>query len=125
MQDAPRGAMHVDNANQFFGVLAARGREPRLGNTTGTWQFDVDSVGTWTVKVDRGALSVASGQPAEKPNARLELTEAELVHLANGEGHENPLTGLLRGTIRVGGDVPFAQRLFSILPMPDDWKDVR
>ena len=125
MQDAPRGVMHVDNANQFFGVLAARGREPRLGNTTGTWQFDVDNVGTWTVKVDRGALSVASGQPAGKANARLELSEAELVHLANGEGHENPLTGLLRGTIRVCGDVPFAQRLFSILPMPEDWKDAR
>jgi hypothetical protein len=117
--------MHVDNANQFFGAVASRGREPRLGNSTGTWQFDVDGVGTWTVKVDNGSLSVAAGQPPEPPTAQVALTEAELVRLANGENHENPLTGLLRGELRVGGDIPFAQRLFSILPLPDDWKEAR
>jgi SCP-2 sterol transfer family len=125
MQDAPRLRMQIENASQFFGALAARGREPRLGSSVGTWQFDVDDVGTWTVKVDRGAMSVATGAPAESPTARVKMSEAELVHLANGDAHENPLTGLLRGAIRVAGDVPFAQRLFAILPLPDDWKEVR
>jgi SCP-2 sterol transfer family len=117
--------MHVDNASQFFGALAARGREPRLADSTGTWQFDVDGVGTWTVKVDRGALTVVNGEPSESPTAHLELSEAELVRLANGDAHENPLTGLLRGVIRVDGEIPFAQRLFAILPMPEDWKEAR
>jgi len=117
--------MQIDNAGQFFGALAARGREPRLGNTTGTWQFDVDGAGTWTVKVDQGSLSVAQGEAPESPTARLELSEAELVRLANGEAHENPLTGLLRGVIHVGGDLAFAQKLFAILPAPDDWKEAR
>ncbi len=125
MQDATRGRMQIDSANQFFGAVAARGREPRLGNSTGTWQFDVDGLGTWTVKVDRGALSVATGKPAETPTACVQMSEAELVHLANGENHENPLTALLRGALRVGGDIPFAQRLFTILPLPDDWKEAR
>jgi hypothetical protein len=117
--------MQIDNASQFFGALASRGREPRLDDATGTWQFDVDGVGTWTVKVDRGALTVVNGQPTETPTAHLELSEAELVRLANGESHENPLTALLRGVIHVGGAIPFAQRLFAILPMPDDWKEAR
>ncbi len=117
--------MHIDNANQFFGVLSARGREPRLGNTTGTWQFDVDGAGTWTVKVDQGSLSVASGQPSASPTARLNLSEAELLRLADSESHENPLTGLLRGAIRVDGDLGFAQRLLAIMPLPDDWKEAR
>jgi hypothetical protein len=125
MQDAPRRRMQIENATQFFGALAARGREPRLGSTTGTWQFDVDGVGTWTVKVDQGSVNVASGQSAETPTAQVKMSEAELVHLANGENHENPITGLLRGAIQIAGDIPFAQRLFTILPMPDDWKEVR
>jgi SCP-2 sterol transfer family len=127
MQDAPRGRMQmqIENANQFFGALAARGRDARLGDSTGTWQFDVDGIGTWTVKVDHGAFSVAQGQPPEPPTSLVQLSEAELVHLANGESHENPLTGLLRGAIHVGGDVPFAQRLMAILPLPDDWKEAR
>lgn len=117
--------MQIDNANQFFGALATRGREPRLGNATGTWQFDVEGAGTWTVKVDHGALSVASGQPSVPATARLNLSEAELLRLADSGSHENPLTGLLRGAIRVAGDLGFAQRLLAIMPLPDDWKEAR
>ena len=77
---------HADRQRrQFFGALAARGQEPRLGNATGTWQFDVEGAGTWTVRVDQGALSVASGQPSGSPTARLNLSEAELVRLADLE----------------------------------------
>jgi hypothetical protein len=114
--------MHIENANQFFEALAARGREPRLGNATGTWEFDVDGAGTWTIKADEGTLSVTRGRPAENPTARLELSEAELVRLAGGESHENPLTGLLRGAVHVTGDLAFAQRLLSFMPLPADWK---
>jgi SCP-2 sterol transfer family len=117
--------MQIENASQFFGALAARGREPRLGNSAGSWQFEVDGAGTWTVKIDQGAVSVSSGESPETPTASLAMSEAEFVHLANGESHENPLTGLLRGVIHVGGDIPFAQRLFAILPMPEDWKEAR
>jgi hypothetical protein len=117
--------MHNGNAREFFGTVASRGREPRLAEATGTWQFDVDGAGTWSVKVDHGALSVVEGRPPDAPTARLQLTEAELVRLANGDGHENALTGLLRGVVHVGGDLRFAQKLFSIMPVPDDWRDVR
>jgi putative sterol carrier protein len=117
--------MQIENANQFFGALAARGREPRLGNASGTWQFDVDGAGTWTVKVDNGSLSVAAGQPPDPPTARLMMSEAELVRLADGDAHENPLTGLMRGAVHVTGDLGFAQRLLSIMPLPEDWKEAR
>jgi len=117
--------MQIENANQFFGALAARGREPRLGSATGTWEFDVDGVGTWTVKADQGTLSVANGQPPESPTARVHMSEAELVRLAAGDDHENPLTGLLRGAIQVDGDLAFAQRLLAFLPLPSDWKEAR
>jgi hypothetical protein len=117
--------MHIDNANQFFGALAARGREPRLGNASGTWQFDVDGAGTWTVKADNGSLTVASGPAAEGATACLNMSEAELLRLADSDTHENPLTGLLRGAIHLDGDLGFAQRLLAIMPLPEDWKEAR
>src|SRR3974390_551548 len=114
---------NVDSANQFFRAVASRGNEPRLADSTGTWQFDVDGVGTWTIDVENGSLSVAAGPPAEPPTVCVGLSEAELVHLANGEDHENPLTGVLRGDIRIAGNLRFARQLYSILPVPDDWED--
>jgi predicted secreted protein len=113
--------MHVDNAPQFFGALATRGRELNLGKATGTWQFDVEGAGTWTVKADQGSLTVANGA-SENPTAQLFMSEAELLRLADVETHENPLTGLLRGAIHLKGDLAFAQRLLAIMPLPDDTK---
>jgi putative sterol carrier protein len=121
----PAGRMQIENAREFFGTLAAHGHDPRLVHASGTWQFDVDGAGTWTIKVDKGALTVAEGPPPEGPTARLNMSEAELVRLADGEGHENPLSGMLRGAIRVYGDLAFAQRLLAIMPVPDDWKEAR
>jgi hypothetical protein len=117
--------MQIGNARDFFRTLATRGREPRLGSITGTWQFDIDGAGTWTVKVDHGTFSVSDGKAAEAPTTRLEMSEAQLVRLANGESHENTQTGLLRGVVRVGGELAFAQKLAAILPMPEDWKEAR
>jgi putative sterol carrier protein len=121
----PRRRMQIENAREFFGTLAAHSHEPRLVNASGSWQFDVDGAGTWTVKVDKGSLTVAEGTAPEGPTARLSMSEAELVRLADGEGHENPLSAMLRGAIHVYGDLAFAQRLLAIMPVPDDWKEAR
>lgn len=92
----------------------------------GTWEFDIDDVGTWTVAVDHGALSVThktrtrTADGARTPTTRLRLGEDELVRLARGDRHENLFTGVIRGAIVVEGQVAFAQRLQTILPLPDE-----
>jgi hypothetical protein len=53
------------------------------------------------------------------------MSEAELIRLADGDANENPLTGLLRGAVQLTGDLGFAQRLLSIMPLPEDWKEAR
>jgi hypothetical protein len=116
--------MHIGTAREFFGMLASRGHDPRVVGCSGTWQFDVDGVGTWQLSVDHGAFSVEQGTP-RAATTEIKLSEAELVRLANGDGHENLQTALLRGGLRLGGDFRFGQRLQSILPVPDDWRNVQ
>jgi len=57
---------------------------------------------------------------ARAPTTRLRLGEDELVRLARGDRHENLFTGLIRGAIVIEGELAFAQRLQTILPLPDE-----
>ena len=117
--------MPVENARVCFEALARRGHEPRLADAVGTWEFDIQDVGTWTVAVDHGALSVTDNRTrtadgARAPTTRLRLGEDELVRLARGDRHENLFTGVIRGAIVIDGELAFAQRLQTILPLPDE-----
>jgi len=117
--------MPVENARVCFEALARRGHEPRLADAVGTWEFDIQDVGTWTVAVDHGALSVTdtrtrTADGARAPTTRLRLGEDELVRLARGDRHENLFTGVIRGAIVIEGELAFAQRLQTILPLPDE-----
>lgn len=120
--------MPVGKARDCFEALGRRGYGPGLADVVGTWEFDVEDVGTWTVAVDHGALRVTDGADPRPmtdsaiPTARLRLSEEALVRLARGERHENLFTGVIRGAIVVEGDVAFAQRLQAILPLQDDQK---
>jgi hypothetical protein len=113
--------MHIGTARDFFGTLASRGHDPRLVDVSGVWQFDVDGAGTWQLKVDHGAFTVEEGTRGT-PTSGVRISEPELVKLANGEGHENLQTALLRGVIRVNGDFRFAQKLWAIVPVPEEWR---
>jgi hypothetical protein len=112
--------MQIRDAREYFEALKARDREPRLRNVVGTWQIDVDKVGTWSIEVDRGVLRVTEGS-SSAPKARLRFEEPAFVRLANGEGHENLITALLRNAIAgFEGDVAFAQKLQALLPLPEE-----
>jgi hypothetical protein len=118
--------MPVGSAPAFFAALAARVHEPRLADATGTWEFDIEGVGTWTVAVDHGALSVADGtrppstEGASGPRTRFRMREDELLRLLSGDGHENLFMGVIRGAIVIEGALAFGQRLQAILPLEDE-----
>lgn len=114
--------MPIENARGFFEALAARGRDERLADAVGAWEFDIEDAGTWTVTVDHGALRVARGRgttEAERRTTRIHLREDELVRLARGDGHDNVFSALIRGAVVVHGELAFAQRLQSILPLAE------
>ena len=118
--------MRVGNAADCFEALARRGYEPRLADAVGTWEFNIEDVGTWTVAVNHGELRVTADMQTRPvdgggvPTTRFRLREDELVRLARGDRHENLFTGVIRGAILVEGQMAFAQRLQTILPLPDE-----
>jgi hypothetical protein len=118
---ARKQGMELTKANQYFDVLAARGRDSRLAEAVGTVQFDVDGVGIWSVVVDHGTIKVKPG-PIEEPTLRLQISEEEFVRLARADSKENLLTALLRGAVKAHGDLRFGQKMQAILPLPDEWE---
>jgi hypothetical protein len=123
---APVSHMPAAQTRALFEALARRAHEPRLSDVVGIWEFHVEHAGTWTVTVDHGALRVSSDADprpptgSRSPTTRLRLSEDEFVRLARGDRHENLFTGVIRGAIVVEGDVAFAQRLQTILPLQDE-----
>ena len=122
----PSNIMPVASARAFFDALAGRAHEPGLADAVGTWEFEIEGVGTWTVTVNHGALNVSSGAPPQSGDAtrprwtRFRMREDELRRLVRGDGHENLFTGVIRGAIVVEGELAFAQRLQALLPLPDE-----
>jgi ubiquinone biosynthesis protein UbiJ len=113
--------MNIEKAADVFAILAEHGRDAGLHRVSATWQFDVKGAGTWALRADQGALEVVDG-PADQPAVRVELSEPELLRIARGDEHENLMTALLRGAIRMEGDLRVAQRLQAILPIPEKWR---
>lgn len=112
--------MPIDSPRAYFEAIAARATEPWLHDAVGCWELDVDRAGSWTIHVDHGALRVVEG-PDVAPTVRIRVDEPEFLRLARGEDHENLITALLRGEILAyEGDLTFAQKLTSILPLPTD-----
>jgi putative sterol carrier protein len=113
--------MEISKAEDFFDLLVREGRHPRFSADEGVWEFQLEGADTWTVAVKAGEFKVTKG-PAKNPTTRLKLTESELVRIARGDGHENFLTALLRGALKLEGDFRFAQKLQTVLPLPDEWR---
>jgi hypothetical protein len=112
--------MPIDSPKAYFQAIAARAKEPWLHDAVGCWEIDIDGAGSWTIHVDHGALRVVDG-PHAAPTVRIRVDEPEFVRLARGDDHENLITALLRGEILAyEGDLTFAQKLGSILPLPAD-----
>ena len=125
MHDA--APMQIGNAREFFGTVASRGREPRLADGVGNVAIRRGRRGTWTVKVDRGALHRHGRAPAGSPTARLELAEARARSTGQRRGAREPLTGLLARRASTSAGIPASRRgssRFSPCPttggMPDD-----
>lgn len=115
----------ISNAQAFFEAIAARARDARLNDTVGSWEFEIEGVGFWTVMVDHGGLHVnqtnTQAKEDERPKARFVMNEDELLRLVRGDGHHNLFTAMIRGTLEIHGELAFAQKLQTLLPIPDEW----
>jgi putative sterol carrier protein len=105
----------TDLTAEFFDDLAQRGHEPLLGNASGTMRFDIADgkrTETWSVKIDKGDLSVSrSGGAAD---STLAASKAVFDRLASGKA--SAVAEVLRGTLTIEGDWRLLVLFRRILP---------
>jgi hypothetical protein len=113
--------MEIKSTRACFDALVAKGPNESLRGLTGVWELDLEGEGVWSLRVDDGRLSASQGpSTAGPPNASFRMPAKEFVRIAGGVEHSSLLTGVLRGAVRVEGDLRFAQRLEVLLPIADE-----
>jgi putative sterol carrier protein len=107
----------ADTISDFFQKLGERGHEPLLGHLRGAVRFQLRDNGEfdqWVVTVDRGAVTVLHGNA--DADCVIGADRALFERLINGE--ENAIAAVLRGALRVSGDVEMLLTIQRIFPGP-------
>jgi putative sterol carrier protein len=109
----------TDSATEFFEEIQARGHEPLLAKARGTLQFelsDVDTVETWVLQIDRGAVVVSRDEVESA--CRIQTSRK----LFDGviSGRQNAMAAMLRGDIVYDGDTELLMLFQRVFPGPPD-----
>ena len=80
-----------------------------LGNPSG-------EIERYVVRVSGGAATVAAGDAGERRDATVTCEGHDYLRLATG--HLNPVTGVLKGQLKVRGDKAKALQLSSVIDIP-------
>jgi putative sterol carrier protein len=94
----------VGRANDVFAELGARGNDPALRQARGTVRLEVldgNAVQQWLFAIDHGDVRVQQGGGEADAVVRLDAASFE----AMMEGRTNPMAAMLRGLMRVEGDL--------------------
>lgn len=106
--------MGADEVREVMARRKVRDFDPGLARITGTYRFDIQGVGVWRVRVDRGRVVVHEG--TGDADCIVRCSPDDFVRLARGE--QNLVTAFMQGRVEIEGDLALAQALHGILPSP-------
>ena len=95
------------SVQEFFDQLPSKVDPAKTAGMTGSYVFDIEHVGQWTVTVDNGAVSVAAG--AGDADCTISASEETLLKIVRGEA--NATTAYMTGKLKIGGDMGAALKL--------------
>src|SRR5262245_6527478 len=105
----------VETIELFFEDAAMRGtRSPMLRHASGSCRFDVVGVGSWLVRADQGALTIAKAEPMTPGDSTVTASEDDFLRIARGE--QNPRTAFMQGRVKMSGNLALADRFLSLFP---------
>ena len=105
----------VTSVKQYFETLTERFIPDAAKGVSATYQFEIggDGGGTYTVKVENGAMHVTEGA-TESPSTTIKMSAADYIEMVNGK-----LSGtmaFMKGKLKVTGNVMLAQKMQAFLP---------
>jgi putative sterol carrier protein len=95
------------SAQEFFDQLPEKVDPAKTAGMSGTYVFDIEGAGQWTVTVADGAVSVAEG--AGTADCTISASEETLLKIARGEA--NATTAYMTGKLKIAGDMGAALKL--------------
>jgi putative sterol carrier protein len=96
-----------DDVRAFFDGLPSRIDPSRVAGMRNSYVFDIDGAGTWTVRVEDGAVTVADG--TQEADCTISASEDTFRQIVNGD--QNPTTAYMTGKLKVKGDIGAAMKL--------------
>jgi putative sterol carrier protein len=95
------------SVQEFFQDLPSKVDPAKTAGMSGSYVFDIEDVGQWTVTVDNGVVSVAEG--AGDADCTISAKEETLLKIARGEA--NATTAYMTGKLKIAGDMGAALKL--------------
>ena len=95
------------SAREFFEQLPTKVDPAKTAGMSGSYGFDIEDVGQWTVRVDDGQVSVAEG--AEEADTTISASQETFEKIVAGE--QNPTTAYMTGKLKIKGDMGAAMKL--------------
>ncbi len=96
-----------EDVREFFHTLADRVDPARTAGMSNTYVFDIEGAGTWTVRVEGGAVTVTEG--AAPADCTIQASADTFARIIGGE--QNPTTAYMTGKLKVKGDIGAAMKL--------------
>jgi putative sterol carrier protein len=92
---------------EFFDTLPERVDPAKTAGMNNTYVFDVQGVGTWTVKVVDGSVQVREG--VEDADCTITASEETFAKIVAGES--NATSAYMTGKLKIAGDIGAALKL--------------
>jgi len=99
-------------AQELFEGHGLQENEPLLRGVSGSYLFDIQSVGSWFVGVDKGKVKV-DRREHEAADCVIQCNEQDFVDIV--EGRRNLLTSVMQGRVQVQGDLALAQKFHRLV----------
>ena len=97
----------ADEVRSFFEGLPSRIDPAKIAGMRNSYVFDVDGAGTWTVRVEDGAVAVDEG--AQDADTTISASEDTFRQIVAGE--QNPTSAYMTGKLKIRGDMGAALKL--------------
>ena len=101
----------MPTAHEVFQQHQFQKNEPLLRGVTGTYLFEIESVGYWFISVRDGAISIEEAR--HDADCTIRCDEPDFIDII--EGRRSLITAAMQGRVKIDGDITLAQKFHGLV----------